>query len=81
MEDKNEHDFERVTNQEPSLVQETYVPIEQVNNPLPTCTKLVQLVQPKPIYIFLQTFITYVQHESLKHVTLLFEQATLVAQT
>ncbi len=28
MEDKNEHDFEQITNQEPSLVQRTFVPTE-----------------------------------------------------
>jgi len=28
MEDINEHDFEQIPNQEPSLVQETYAPIE-----------------------------------------------------
>jgi hypothetical protein len=44
MEEKNEHDSEHVTNQEPSLVQETFAPIEHVSNMLPTSIGLVQLV-------------------------------------
>ncbi len=42
MKDKNEHDFEQVTNQEPLLVQETFAPTKQVNNSLPTSTKPIQ---------------------------------------
>ncbi len=89
MENINKHDFEQVTNEEPSHVQEIFAPIEQVNNMLPTCNepiqpiqfKLVELVQPKPIYIFPKMLATYVQHENLKQVTLFFEKVALVAQT
>ncbi len=63
MEDKRKLDFEQVPNQKPLLIQETFAPIEHVNNPLPTKIKLIQLVQSKPIepiqprhiYIFHET--------------------------
>jgi hypothetical protein len=55
--------------------------MEQVNNPLPTSSKLVQVVHPKHIYIFLEMSTIYAQHESLKKTTLLFEQVALVVQT
>jgi len=45
MEDKSKH----VPNQELSLIQETFIPIEQVNNPLSINIEPVQLVQSKPI--------------------------------
>ncbi len=81
MEDKNEHDFKQVINEKSSHVQETFIPTGEVNNPLPSSIKSVQLfqskpiqlIQPKLIYIFPKTLIVYAQHESLKHVTLLFE--------
>ncbi len=89
MQDRNEPNFEQVPNQEPLLAQETSTPIEQANNPLSTRTKLVQLIDPKHVesvqfshvYIFPKTLVAYVQHESLKQVTLFFEQTTLIAQT
>ncbi len=67
MEDRNESNFEQVPNQEPLLVQETYVPIEHANNLLPTSIepvqsiqlKLLELVQPKLVYIFLKTSASY----------------------
>lgn len=89
MENINKCDFEQVANQEPSHVQETFAPIEQVSNLLPTSNELVQpiqfkpieLVQLKPIYIFPKMLATYVQHENLKQITFFFEKAALVAQT
>lgn len=89
MEYKNEHDFEQVTIQKPLLVQEISIPTKQVSNLLPISTKPiqriqfkhVQLVQLKPIYIFLEMSVAYAQHESLKRVTLFFEQVALIAQT
>jgi hypothetical protein len=48
---------------------------------LPISIQLVQLIQPKLVYIFLRTSLAYAQHESLKQVTLFFEQGALVAQT
>jgi hypothetical protein len=41
----------------------------------------VQTKKLRLVYIFLETFTTYAQHESLKQVTLLFEQVALIAQT
>ncbi len=68
MEDRSEYNFEQVPNQKPLLVQEIYAPIEQASNLLWTSTKLVQSIQPKfvelvqskPIYIFLETSTGYV---------------------
>jgi hypothetical protein len=39
MEDKSEHDFKQVTNQEPLLFQETSTPTKQISKPLPTSIK------------------------------------------
>lgn len=60
MENKSEHDFKQVTNQEPSHVQENFAPIEHVSNSLPIGIesiqlnqfKLVQLIQRRLVYIF-----------------------------
>ncbi len=60
MEDENEHDFEQITNQKPSLVQGTCVPTKQFSNLLPIGTELVQPVQFKLIYLFPKTSIAYV---------------------
>ncbi len=42
-------------------------------------SKHVQLIIPKHVYIFLETFSAYDQHESFKQVNLFFEQAVIVA--
>ncbi len=68
MEEQTEHDFEKVQNQGPLLVQETFVPTKQASNLLSISTELVQPIQPKPIkpiqiipiYIFPKMLITYV---------------------
>jgi hypothetical protein len=68
MEEWNELDFEQVQNQGPLLVQETFAPTEQANNPLSINTKSIQPIQPKPIkpvstrpiYIFPKMLIAYV---------------------
>ncbi len=63
MEDRNEHDFKQVTNQEPLLVQETFVPTKQISNSLPTNIEPVQLVQSKPIQpIQLDLFTFFLKH-------------------
>lgn len=46
----------------------------------PVPSKHVQLVLLKHVYIFFETFLVYDQHESLKQVTLFFEQAVIIAQ-
>jgi hypothetical protein len=58
------------------------------SNPLSTWISPIQPIQLKPIkpiqsilYIFVEMLTTYPQHERLKHVTLFFEQATLVVGT
>jgi hypothetical protein len=51
MEDIFEHDFEHVTNQEPSHVQEIYAPTKHVRNPLPIGIELIQLVQSKLVQL------------------------------
>ncbi len=87
MEEQSETNFEHVFNHGPLHVQETSPPTEQVNNPLLIGTEPIQLVQPnlielvqvKHVYIFLKTLAAYAQHESLKQVTLFFEQVTLIA--
>lgn len=55
MEDKNEHDYEEVPNQEPSTIQETFAPTKQVSNPLLICIKLIKLVQSKLVELDLFT--------------------------
>jgi hypothetical protein len=51
MEDRNKYDYEHVTNQEPSLVQHFFAPIEHVNNMLPIGTELIQPVQSKLVQL------------------------------
>jgi hypothetical protein len=77
----------RYQNQEPLPIQKTFVLIKQPSNPLPISIKpiqpiqpkLVELVHPKLVYIFLETSIAYVQHKSLKQVTFFFKQIALIA--
>lgn len=57
----------------------TFVPIEPINNLLLIGIKPIQLIQSTNVYIFLETSITYAQHESLKKIIIFFEQIALVA--
>lgn len=68
MEERSEFDYEQITNKPPSLTP------QPINNPLPIKVEPIQQIKTTLVYVFLETFATYTQHESLKHISLLFEQ-------
>ncbi len=79
----------RYPNQNLLPIQETSTPKKQASNLLSTNVELVQpillnhveLEQIKHVYIFPKILTTYAQQESLKQITLFFEQITLIVQT
>ncbi len=60
MEEKGEFDYEQITNKPPSLVNAPSITSQPINNPLPIKVEPIQQIKTTLVYVFLETFATYI---------------------
>lgn len=74
MEDRNEHNFDHGTNQSLLHVNEPFIHVKPISDPLLIDIEFTRPIQSTHVYIFPNTFAIYAQHESLKQITFLFNK-------